>query len=278
MSGFAKNGVLYPCNGIYGIKDDAVSSSTGWSSQKIMDKLAHVKSIIRVDARPTLEDGTITYVKDGVTYTTTDTETWFYYIIDDLLYKTIFIDGVEYTKDDSDVILDDYVEKASIVTTLNDTVTDEQIPSAKVVYDGLESKIDADKIATSVSSSSTNEEVVGAKLFYDTNRNKLQYTTLNDGTTFKFRLIFNNCDKSVLNIKIAINIQGVVYDLITCATTGLYGSTTHLTNVNGLNYSSTLESAGDKTFIITITGDISAYSVIEIESFAGVYLEFVSYE
>lgn len=137
MSGFAKNGVLYPCNGIFGIKDDTVSSSTGWSSQKVMEKLTHVKSIIRVDAKPTLADGTITYVKDGTTYTTTDQESWFYYIIDDLLYKTTFIDGVEYTKDDSDVILDDYVEKASIITELNDTCTDEQIPTAKVVNDKL---------------------------------------------------------------------------------------------------------------------------------------------
>ena len=135
MSGFAKGGNLYPTGGVYGINDNIVSSSTGWSSQKVMDKLASVKSIIRVDAKPTYADGTITYVKDGTSYTTTDQEAWFYYVADDELYKTIFIDGVEYTKDDSSVSFDDFIEKDAIVTTLDSTVTDEQVLSAKLYYD-----------------------------------------------------------------------------------------------------------------------------------------------
>ena len=126
---------MYPCNGVYGINDDAVSSSAGWSSKKVMDKLAHVKSIIRVDEKPTFSDGTITYVKDGTSYTTTDTETWFYYIIDDLLYKTTFIDGVEYTKDDSSVDFDGFVAKTDIVTTLDSTATNKQVVGAKTVYE-----------------------------------------------------------------------------------------------------------------------------------------------
>ena len=135
MSGFAKNGVLYP-TGIYAIDDNAVSPNTGWSSKKVMDKLASVKSIMRVDAKPTITDGTITYVKDGTSYTTTDQEAWFYYVADDELYKTIFIDGIEYTKADSGVNFDDFIEKSAIVTTLlNDTVTNEQVVSAKIVHE-----------------------------------------------------------------------------------------------------------------------------------------------
>lgn len=135
-----KDGVLYPASGVYGINDNIVSSDTGWSSQKVMNKLASIKSIMRVDEKPTITDGTITYIKDGTTYTTTDSETWFYYVIDNELYKTIFIDGVEYTKADSNVSFDDFIEKSAIVTTLDDTVTNEQVPSAKTVYDLTKNK------------------------------------------------------------------------------------------------------------------------------------------
>lgn len=137
MSGFAKNGVLYPSSGVYGIDDNVISSDTGWSSAKIMNKLANVKSIMRVDEKPTITDGTITYVKDGTTYTTTDSETWFYYVIDNELYKTIFIDGVEYTKADSSVSFDDFIEKSAIAKTLDDTVTDEQVAGALTTFNKI---------------------------------------------------------------------------------------------------------------------------------------------
>ena len=134
MAGMAKNGVLYPSGGVYGINDNAVSANTGWSSQKVMNKLASVKSIIRVDEKPTITDGTITYMKDGTSYTTTDHETWFYYVVDDELYKTIFIDGVEYTKTDSNVSFDDFIEKVNIATSVDGTTTHEQVLSAKLYY------------------------------------------------------------------------------------------------------------------------------------------------
>ena len=137
MSGFAKDGVLYP-TGIYAIDDNAVSPNTGWSSKKVMDKLASVKSIMRVDAKPTYADGTITYVKDGTSYTTTDQEAWFYYVADDELYKTIFIDGVEYTKPDSSVSFDDFIEKTSIATVLDDTVTNKQVVGALTLKEELD--------------------------------------------------------------------------------------------------------------------------------------------
>lgn len=141
MGGFAKDGVLYPSSGVLGINDNIVSANSGWSSQKIMSKLANIKSIIRVDAKPTLADGTITYVKDGTNYTTTDHETWFYYVVNDELYKTIFIDGVEYTKADSGVDFDSFIKKTSIATVLDETVTDEQVLGAKTLYDKFRKSI-----------------------------------------------------------------------------------------------------------------------------------------
>ena len=135
MAGMAKNGVLYPSGGVYGINDDVVSPNSGWSSQKVMNKLASIKSIMRVDEKPTIANDTITYIKDGTTYTTTDSETWFYYVIDNELYKTIFIDGVEYTKADSGVSFDDFIEKDAIATTVDGTTTHEQVLSAKLYYD-----------------------------------------------------------------------------------------------------------------------------------------------
>ena len=135
MAGMAKNGVLYPSGGVYGINDNIVSPNSGWSSQKVMNKLASIKSIMRVDEKPTIANDTITYIKDGTTYTTTDSETWFYYVIDNELYKTIFIDGVEYTKADSGVSFDDFIEKDAIATTVDGTTTHEQVLSAKLYYD-----------------------------------------------------------------------------------------------------------------------------------------------
>ena len=168
----------------FAIDDNVVSPSTGWSSKKVMDKLANVKSIIRVDAKPTLADGTITYVKDGTSYTTTDTETWFYYIIDDLLYKTTFIDGVEYTKDDSSVDFDDFVAKTDIVPTLDDTVTDKQVPSAKSVYD----KIKIISIEMPQSEISSLDELLGEKDSITVYR---LCNCRQDGATFNFLRVLN---------------------------------------------------------------------------------------
>ena len=101
------------------------------------EKLASIKDIIKVDSKPTISNNIITYVKNGTSHTTTDSETWFYYVVDGELYKTIFIDGEEFTKADSNVNLEGYVEEDNIVTTLDGTVTDEQIPSAKLVKEKL---------------------------------------------------------------------------------------------------------------------------------------------
>lgn len=55
-----------------------------------------------------------------------------------------------------------------IVTSVDDTSTDAEIPSAKCLYDQLDTKQDASGLVTSVSAASTDTQYPSAKLFYDT--------------------------------------------------------------------------------------------------------------
>lgn len=127
MPGWAKNGNLYPTSGVYGIDDTKTSLDTGWSSAKIEDRISkiNIKHALKVDALPTYSDGTITYVKDGTTYTTTNAEQWFYYMDGTSLKQTIFIDGEETTIEGTGVVLDDYAEKVT-VGELTDLATTDQ--------------------------------------------------------------------------------------------------------------------------------------------------------
>ena len=63
--------------------------------------------------------------------------------------------------------VEDKVDKTSIATALDDTVTDEQVTSALLAKTELDKKVDKTSIATELSDSSTNDEVIGAKLAYD---------------------------------------------------------------------------------------------------------------
>lgn len=55
-----------------------------------------------------------------------------------------------------------------IVTSIDDTNTDNQIPSAKAVYDELEAKQSTANLVTSMSAASTDSQYPSAKLLYDT--------------------------------------------------------------------------------------------------------------
>lgn len=101
----------------------------------------NVQHAVKVDELPICTDNgdgtyTVAYVKDGTTETTTDTSQWFYFLDDNgNLKQTIFLEGEELTIDGAEIALDDFIEKSAIVTTLlDDTVTDEQVVSAKVVH------------------------------------------------------------------------------------------------------------------------------------------------
>jgi hypothetical protein len=72
---------------------------------------------IACDEKPVYTDGTVTYIKNGVTETT-DEEAWFYYISDGKLLQTIWVDGVEFTIESAGG-----VDFAEYVSKLNDVVS-----------------------------------------------------------------------------------------------------------------------------------------------------------
>lgn len=59
-----------------------------------------------------------------------------------------------------------FVEESDIVTTLDNTATDEQIPSALATYTELNKKIDKSSITTTIDYSSTDNQVPSAKSIY----------------------------------------------------------------------------------------------------------------
>ena len=83
------------------IDDTITSTDKTFSSDRIMKIINSVSNVYKVDKKPSCVkngDGThtTTYVKDGETKTTNDTS-WYYYIVDNILYQTIFIEGDELT-------------------------------------------------------------------------------------------------------------------------------------------------------------------------------------
>ena len=85
---------------------------------------------IVVDAKPAIQDGIITYIKDGKIQTTENSDIWFYYTVDGRNYQTLFVDGVEFTVSvDGDINFKDYVTKSSDLT---DEYTGTDIDKTKV--------------------------------------------------------------------------------------------------------------------------------------------------
>lgn len=85
---------------------------------------------IVVDAKPAIQDGIITYIKNGEIKTTEDSDIWFYYTVDSRNYQTLFVDGVEFTVSvDGDINFKDYVTKSSDLT---DEYTGTDIDKTKV--------------------------------------------------------------------------------------------------------------------------------------------------
>ena len=66
-----------------------------------------------------------------------------------------------------DTKIEHKIDKANIVTTLDDTVTNEQVPSAKVAYNELGKKIDKASITTVLDDTVTDEQIPSAKVVYD---------------------------------------------------------------------------------------------------------------
>lgn len=81
-----------------------------------IDKIALMDAII-CDEKPTYADGTITYIQNGTTYTTTNELTWFLYDENAQTQQTIFKGGIEKTISSNEVNLSDVVKKSEILTS-----------------------------------------------------------------------------------------------------------------------------------------------------------------
>ena len=136
MAGIIKNSQVYATK--VDIDDTIISSGKTWSSEKISK--INVSDAKKVDSKPTYSNGTITYVKDGTSYTTTNSKQWFYYLENGSLKQTIFIDGEELTIDGASVDFSEYIKKTSIATTLDSSCTNEQVAGAKDVVDNIKYK------------------------------------------------------------------------------------------------------------------------------------------
>ena len=102
-----------------------------------------------------------------------------------------------------DTELNDKVDKTSIVTALDDTVTDEQVASALLTKTELDKKIDKTSIVTELSDASTDDEVVGALTAYNElqkleSANKEQFATaIGDSIT-----VNDSVDGNIIDLKL----------------------------------------------------------------------------
>ena len=139
------------------------------------DEIAKINNAdaISVDEKPTYSDGTITYKKDGVEKTITDGDFWFFYIVDDMAYQTIWIDGVEFTTSvDGSVDFKDFVSKTNDLTS---TYTGEETDKTKVttiasldalyaiISTALGKKVNTADIVDSLISDATNKPLSAAQ-------------------------------------------------------------------------------------------------------------------
>lgn len=85
---------------------------------------------IAVDSKPTFVDGTITYTKNSVEKTTTNTNTWFYYTIGTTSYQTIWVDSTEFTVEINGTV--DFVDYVNKTTDVVSTYTGEEVDKTKI--------------------------------------------------------------------------------------------------------------------------------------------------
>ena len=122
--------------------------------------------------------------------------------------------AIHMTQDEKDKILN----KDDVVTVLNEDVTNEQIGSAKVVYEELNKKIDKASITTTVDANSTDKQIPSAKSVYDSvtknNNIKTYYLLSQLGITTTTCTIKDIWDKMPVNsIAIIDTNASIVTDL-----------------------------------------------------------------
>lgn len=95
---------------------------------------------IVVDAKPVYNAGTIEYVEGGTSKTTTNTNTWFYYVdsTSSSYAQTIFINGVEVSISVGNLNLTDYVNKTSGVTSTYNTLDTSLIPNISALNEVID--------------------------------------------------------------------------------------------------------------------------------------------
>ena len=87
------------------------------------------KLAIACDEKPTYADGTVTYIKNGVTETTQE-EVWFYYMSDGKMYQTIWVDNAEFTIESAGGV--DFAEFVSKLTDIVSTYTGAEVDTNKI--------------------------------------------------------------------------------------------------------------------------------------------------
>lgn len=120
------------------------------------------KGSIAVDEKPTYYGGIITYKRGGVTETTDNAGTWFYYFDDnDKAVQTIFIEGTEFTiAMAGDINLDDYIAQTEKIDVFDDSFTDKtKVPTTRyieelkgIIDDDLGDKVNVEDIEDSLTS------------------------------------------------------------------------------------------------------------------------------
>ncbi len=140
------------------------------------------KGSLAVDEKPTYYGGIITYKQGGVTKTTENAGTWFYYFDENSkAVQTIFIEGTEFTiAMAGDINLDDYVAKTEKTDTYDDSFTDKtKVPTTRYIeeFKGVIDDEIADKVnTTDIEDSLTSDAIdkpLSAKQGKELNEKKL---------------------------------------------------------------------------------------------------------
>ena len=108
------------------------------------------------------------------------------------------------------------IDNDKIVTTIDNTSTDEQIPSAKVTHNELSKKVDKTDITTTIDNTSTDEQIPSAKAVYNAtvDKNLKTYTSiaqlgLTEGSETLSDIATNMSNNSVaiLNVQSSCNVS-----------------------------------------------------------------------
>ena len=144
----------------------------------------------------------------------------------------------DYTNEEKALVgtIEDKINKTSIVTALDDTVTDEQVASALLTKTELDKKIDKTSIVTELSDASTDDEVVGALTVYNElqkleSSNKEQFSTASgdyitvndsvDGNIIELGVKGNSFQQSYSGKNLLnATLQTTTYNGVTCTNNG----------------------------------------------------------